>query len=287
MFSIDGTIVHTEPVAIGASMRPIASDFTAGAPNVSIDYMRMSPYTSPGTFLSRVHNAGVPGADWGVLSYAADVPSGTSLELAVRTGDTPTPDGSWSTFAPIASGENVASSGRYLQYRVQATSSAGLVTPELRSVTLPYTATPDTTPPTITGRTPAPSATGVPIGTDVTVTFDEPMDPSTITNSTFTLRAQGAGADVPATVSSAGTTATLNPSADLDTDTPYTVTVAASVTDTSANALGTADTWTFTTLDREPRRHDRRRLQRGHDRNHHLRLPDRERRGHLGADGRR
>ena len=114
-------------------------------------------------------------------------------------------------------------------------------------MTLPFTATPDTTPPTITGRTPAPNATGVPIGTDVTVTFDEPMDPSTITDSTFTLRAQGAGADVPATVSYAGTTATLDPSADLDTNTPYTVTVAASVTDTSGNALGTTDTWTFTT----------------------------------------
>ena len=247
VFSIDGTVVHIEPVAIGASMRPIVSDFDAGGQTVGVDYMRMSPYTSPGTFLSRIHNAGAPGADWGVLSYVADVPSGTTLELEVSTGDTPTPDGSWSSFAPIASGEEVASSGRYLQYQVQATSSAGLRTPTLQSVTLAFTATPDTTPPTITGRTPAPDATGVPIGTDVTVMFDEPMDPSTITDSTFTLRAQGAGADVPATVSYAGTTATLDPSADLDTNTPYTVTVAASVTDTSGNELVTADTWTFTT----------------------------------------
>ena len=52
---------------------------------------------------------------------------------------------------------------------------------------------------------------------------------------------------MPATVGYAGTTATLNPSADLDTNTQYTVTVSASVTDASGNALGAADTWTFTT----------------------------------------
>ena len=79
------------------------------------------------------------------------------------------------------------------------------------------------------------------------MTFDEPMDPDTITASTITLRAQGAGTDVPATVGYAGTTATLNPSADLDTNKQYTVTVSTSVTDASGNALGAADTWTFTT----------------------------------------
>ena len=73
----------------------------------------------------------------------------------------------------------------------------------------------DSTLPTVTDRSPAPSATDVAIGTDVTVTFSEPVDPATITSSTFILRAQGVETDVPAVVAYSGTTATLNPGTDL------------------------------------------------------------------------
>ena len=41
------------------------------------------------------------------------------------------------------------------------------------------------------------------------------MDPATINASNLRLRAQGAGSDVPAAVTFAGNTATLDPSADL------------------------------------------------------------------------
>ena len=118
-FYIDGTLVHTAHHAIGGTMRPIASDFDTGGGALSIDWMRMTPYASPGTFLSRIHDAGGPAADWGALSYVADVPSGDHAR-ARRSGPatTPTPDGTWSSFAPIASGQDVATSGRYLQYRV-------------------------------------------------------------------------------------------------------------------------------------------------------------------------
>ncbi len=233
-------------LAYNTTLRPAASDSNTSG-SLSVDWMRMTPYASPGTFLSRIHDAGSPAANWGTLSYVADVPSGTTLGLEVRTGETLTPDGTWSSFVPAASGQDVAPSGRYLQYRLTATSTTGLVTPTLQSVTLQYTTTPETTAPTITGRTPAPGATGVAIGTDVTVTFSEPMKPATITASTVTLRAQGAVTDVPATVSLAGTTATLDPSASLDPLKVYTVTVAASVADTAGNPLGTAATWTFKT----------------------------------------
>ena len=199
-----------------------------------------------GTFLSRIHDAGSP-ADWGMLSYVADVPSGTTLALSVRQGDTPTPDGSWGPFSPVANGEVIGGSSRYLQYRVEATSSTGDVTPTLSSVMLPFTGSEDTDPPGISGRTPSPGATDVAVGTNVTVTFDEPMNPATISTSTVTLRAQGAGSDVPATVTYAGVIATLDPLADLAPATQYTVTVAASVADAAGNELGAPDTWTFTT----------------------------------------
>ena len=141
-YLIDGIEVafHTG-LTFGTSLRPAASDSNASG-SLSIDWMRMTPYASPGTFLSRIHDAGSPAANWGALSYVADVPSGTTLGLEVRTGETPTPDGSWSSFAPIASGQDVAASGRYLQYRVEATSASGDATPTLSSVTVPYHAAP-------------------------------------------------------------------------------------------------------------------------------------------------
>ena len=49
----------------------------------------------------------------------------------------------------------------------------------------------DTTPPTITGSTPAPGATGVAVGASPTATFSEAMNPATLTTSTFTLVQQG------------------------------------------------------------------------------------------------
>ena len=79
--------------------------------------------------------------------------------------------------------------------------------------------------PTVTGRSPAPGATAVALDTDVTATFSEAMDPATITSANFTLRADGAGSDVPATVSYASGVATLDPASDLQANTLYNVTV--------------------------------------------------------------
>ena len=49
----------------------------------------------------------------------------------------------------------------------------------------------ETTPPTVTGRFPAPDATSVPTVANVTVQFSEPMDAATITGQNFRLRAEG------------------------------------------------------------------------------------------------
>lgn len=108
---------------------------------------------------------------------------------------------------------------------------------------------PDTTPPTITGRTPVSSATNVATNTPVTVSFSEPMDASSTTSSTFELRTAG-NVLVPATVSYAGTTATLVPTTALANSSTYTVTVrggASGVKDSAGNALLANDVWSFTT----------------------------------------
>ncbi len=115
-----------------------------------------------------VHDAGSP-ADWGVLSYVADVPATTSLALSVRTGPTATPDGSWTSFLPISQGGDVTTSGRYLQYRVEAATSSAGVTPTLSSVTVPYNAS---TAPTVPDAPTAVSA--VPGNTQAIVSWTAP-----------------------------------------------------------------------------------------------------------------
>ena len=57
----------------------------------------------------------------------------------------------------------------------------------------------DTTPPTITARTPAPGATGVAVNVSPTATFSEAMNAATLTTSTFTLVQQGQSTPLAAT----------------------------------------------------------------------------------------
>ena len=66
-YYVDGALVATHAANFGATqMRPIASDLTAGGPEVTVDWMRMSPYPGSGTFDSRVFDAGAgQTADWG------------------------------------------------------------------------------------------------------------------------------------------------------------------------------------------------------------------------------
>jgi hypothetical protein len=146
----------------------------------------------------------------------------------------------------------VALSGnsRYIQYQADLSASDTSQTPVLQDVTITHAiAGPDLTPPTITGHTPNTNATDVLIETNVTVTFDEAMNADTITGSTFSLRADGAGSDIAATVTydALSMTATLNPTSDLAYSTLYHVTVSGSVSDLANNLLGSANTWSFTT----------------------------------------
>jgi hypothetical protein len=118
--------------------------------------------------------------------------------------------------------------------------------------TLVATFVPDTTPPTVTTVVPASGATGVAVNANVTATFSEPMNASTLTIATVTLTPQGSTTSVAATVSySAGTkTVTLDPTAKLAANTVYTARIkggAAGAKDVAGNALAVDRVWTFTT----------------------------------------
>jgi len=104
---------------------------------------------------------------------------------------------------------------------------------------------PDTTAPVVSASMPADGVVNVGVNISPTVTFSEFMDPTTVTNTTFTLIA--GGVSVPGTVAYSGLTAVFTPSHILMNDTVYTATVS-NVQDLAGNPLAAPYVWTFTTV---------------------------------------
>lgn len=120
----------------------------------------------------------------------------------------------------------------------------------------PFTSTfttqpaPDNTAPTIVSVSPA-NGTTAPPNTKVYVTFSEPMDPTTINNTTtnITLKVTSSSAAVPGTVTynAAQNMAIFSPTSTLTASTGYTLTVTTGVKDAAGNALAAQATSAFTT----------------------------------------
>jgi hypothetical protein len=91
-------------------------------------------YPASGTFTSEVFNAGRK-AIWGLASWIANLPPGTTLTVQTRSGNTPTPGSGWSAWATVSNGGLIASpDAQYLQYRIILTTSNSAVTPTLDSI---------------------------------------------------------------------------------------------------------------------------------------------------------
>ncbi|MBO9522821.1 MAG: Ig-like domain-containing protein [Nocardioidaceae bacterium] len=152
------------------------------------------------------------------------------------------------TAGPAATSATVTglAAGTSVRLRVAAVNAVGTGANSAPSNAVTVLA--DTTPPTVTARTPAANATGVPLNTTVTATFSEPV--TGVSATTFQLRRVISGQLVPATVTLVGNTATLTPNAPLLNNNLYTATLtggAAAIRDTAGNPLATTS-WTFRTV---------------------------------------
>ena len=106
---------------------------------------------------------------------------------------------------------------------------------------------PDTTPPTVSATSPANGDTGIAVNGNITATFSEEMDASTITTETFTLSDGTGTGTVSGAVSYNGTTAQFTPLSELSYSTTYTAKITTGVKDTVSNAMASDYTWSFTT----------------------------------------
>ena len=103
----------------------------------------------------------------------------------------------------------------------------------------------DTDRPFVVLVAPVDGAADVALDANVTATFNEPMDGSTITGTTFTVK-HGI-TSVSGNVTYSGVTATFNPTGSLIANTIYTATITTGAKDPSANALASNYVWHFST----------------------------------------
>lgn len=101
-------------------------------------------------------------------------------------------------------------------------------------------------PPVVVSTVPANGAAGVALSSVITATFNETMNPATITSATFTLTAPG-GLAISGAVVGSGLTATFTPMLPLASSTLYTATITTGAQSNLGIALAANYVWTFTT----------------------------------------
>lgn len=94
-----------------------------------------------GEYQSGVQDAKIV-STWGVISWQATVPAGTSIQLETRSGNSSEPSATWSDWSPPYQnhdGEAILSpKARFLQFRVLLRTASGRVSPRMRRVVLNY-----------------------------------------------------------------------------------------------------------------------------------------------------
>jgi hypothetical protein len=104
-------------------------------------YVLEDKYATKGTVTSDVLDAKLI-SKWGALTWKANSPAGTSVSLAVRSGNVAEPDETWSDWSveqsDPATGKASVPVARFFQYRVTLTSTNPRISPEFRGVAIRY-----------------------------------------------------------------------------------------------------------------------------------------------------
>lgn len=90
-------------------------------------------------YLSSVFDAGAT-TEWYMIEWDAYQPSGTAVLVWVRTGNTPTPDQSWSEWQSVSNGGSIPANlkARYIQYKTCLSFTNPCFLPMLEQMTIGY-----------------------------------------------------------------------------------------------------------------------------------------------------
>ena len=134
---------------------------TLGGSPMLVDWVRAGAYPSSGTYTSCSLDAG-SNASWQTLSRVANIPTGTGLNIQTRTS---ADANNWSAWTQTIGNVIASPAGRYLQYRLNLSSSDVYLSPEVREVSLAYdlvSGGPTNTPLPTSTATPLPTSTNTP-----------------------------------------------------------------------------------------------------------------------------
>lgn len=132
--------------------------FYAGTGNNGSVFKVSNEFSTSGIYESPVHDASI-NSRWGRISWDADIVKGTMITLFTRTGNSQTPDCTWSDWEPIRwegiqyqtplieglescrserSGVILSPQARFIQYRAEFTTINNHATPVLKGVSISY-----------------------------------------------------------------------------------------------------------------------------------------------------
>jgi hypothetical protein len=123
------------------------SSYSPDLEGVTITYQTVttgggSGFSASGTFLSQIFNSDSASTSWETLYWTETLPASTNATIAVRSGNTATPDGSWSSFSSEFTSPDgidiLSQTGQYFQYRVSLATSDSGSTPLLEDITVTY-----------------------------------------------------------------------------------------------------------------------------------------------------
>ncbi len=147
LFEVNETTRETSEIArldhgqILSLLRRADGSIVVATGNPGKLYVLEDRFATRGTLTSEVHDAKLI-SKWGSLRWQAETPEGTTLTIAVRTGNVAEPDETWSEWSAEQSDREkaiiAATTARFVQYRVTMTSTVANKTPALRGVTLRY-----------------------------------------------------------------------------------------------------------------------------------------------------
>ena len=106
---------------------------------------------------------------------------------------------------------------------------------------------PDTQPPVVISLDPPNNAIGADVDDSISVVFNEAIDATSVTTTSFTLQPASGGSAIAGARTVSGSTVRFVPTAALAPSTLYTATIAGTVRDAAGNSLGANTAWNFTT----------------------------------------
>jgi parallel beta-helix repeat protein len=137
-FYVDDVLKTTISQTIASTAMKVTLSAYNASPALQADWIEVPTRVSSGTYNSSVLDAG-SGNTWDSASWSANLPAGTSMTVETRTGNSATPDSTWSAWSRVDSAGNITSpAGRYVVYRITLSTANTSVSPTVFDVTLSY-----------------------------------------------------------------------------------------------------------------------------------------------------